>query len=351
MATLANRETYSALGKGLGACAAMGTCFCILDTIRNPSAGTFMSVCIFGSAAWALLAGAVKVKRPSFATSAPEHASETIVGWELGAPSWSRALVWIGLFLVMLVLVAEATLNRSRLHISANGAKLFSTAAFGIYLLGCQRLERFVRLHLRGRYPDKPQVSISATGLWITGTEIPWGSIQGLTRRKRSLKVIGVETILVRARNSKRSEDIEIDLSDSVEDPDLLYAKLRSAAAAHGVQLQLPRRESAAATRKRVAATREQARASLAKAEQWRAGLGEGMAKTEAQLEDVKSRIVQTENRIAELKAALSKEDCPLEQTQKQLELTQASLRTMLGLREATERLLATQRKAYEKRL
>ena len=246
MATLANRETYSALGKGLGACAAMGTCFCILDTIRNPSAGTFMSVCIFGSAAWALLAGAVKVKRPSFATSAPGHASETIVGWELGAPSWIRALVWIGLFLVMLALVAEATLNRSRLHISANGAKLFSTAAFGIYLLGCQRLERFVRLHLRGRYPDKPQVSISATGLWITGTEIPWDSIQGLARRKRSLKVIGVETILVRARNSKRSEDIEIDLSDSVEDPDLLYAKLRSAAAAHGVQLQLPRRESVA---------------------------------------------------------------------------------------------------------
>jgi chromosome segregation ATPase len=89
----------------------------------------------------------------------------------------------------------------------------------------------------------------------------------------------------------------------------------------------------------------------LAKAEQWRAGLGEGIAKTEAQLEDVKSRILQAENRIAELKVAISKEDCPLERTQKQLELTQASLRTLLGLREATERLLATQRKAYEKRL
>lgn len=351
MATLANRETYSALGKGLGACAAMGTCFCILDTIRNPSAGTFMSVCIFGTASWALLAGAVKVKRPSFATSAPEHASETTVGWKLGAPSWIRALIWIGLFVVMLAVVAEVIFNRSRLHISANGAKLFSAAAFAIYLLGCQRLERFIRLHLRQRYRDKPQVSISATGLWITGTEIPWGCIQGLTRRKRNLKVIGVETIVVRAHNSKRSEDIEIDLSDSVEDPDVLYAKLQSAAAAHGVQLQPPRRDSAAATRNRLAAACEQARTSRAKTEQWRAGLPQEIAKTEAQLEDVKSRIVQAENKIAELEAALSKKDCSLERTQKQLELTKTSLRTMVGLRDATERLLATQRRAYEKRL
>jgi hypothetical protein len=56
--------------------------------------------------------------------------------------------------------------------------------------------------------------------------------------------------------------------------------------------------------------------------EQWRAGLSQESAKTEAQLEDVKSRIVQAENRIAELKAALSREDCALERTQKQLELT-----------------------------
>ena len=350
MATVANRETYSALGKGVGACLAMGTCFCILDTIRNPSAGTFMSVGIFGSASWALLAGAARVKRPSFATSSPDHASETIVGWKLGAPSWIRALVWIGLFAVMLVVVAEAMLNRSRLHLSVNGMKLLSTAAFGIYLLVCQRLEKLVRMHLRGRYPDKPQVSISAAGLWITGTEIPWASIQGLARRKRSLKVIGVETILVRARNSKRFEDIEIDLSDSVEDPDILFAKLQSAAAAHGVQLQPQRRESIATTRRRVAASREQAAASLAKAEQWRAGLPQEIAKTEAQLEDVKSRIAQAETRIAELQAALSKDDCPLERTQKQLELTQANLKTTLGLRDATERLLATQRKAYEKR-
>jgi hypothetical protein len=348
MAALANREIYSAMGKGLGGCFAMGTCFCMLDTVRNPSPGNFLSVCTFGLASWALLAGAVRVKQSSFGASAP--VSETIVGWQFGAPSWIRAGVWIGLFLVLLALAAVMVGHQTELHLPAQGVKLVFAAAFGAYLLGCRRLETFVRARLRHRYPDKPQVAISASGLWITGTEIPWGCIQAITRSKRSVKLVNVDTIVVRAQSGRSPENIECDLSDSVEDPQGLCAKLQSAAAAHGAPLQPQGRELRPATRSRLQENRERLREAREKVEQWRATLPQEIAKTEVQIEAVKSRIAQSETRIAELEVALAQNDRPSEQAQKNLELTRASLQANLRVHDSYEKLLETQRNAYEKR-
>ena len=237
MATLANRDSYSAVSKVLGVCFAVGAFFSVLDAIRNPIAKNFTSVCFFGFASWVLLTVAARAKRPGFAMTGGSQALETIVGWKLGAPSWVRLVVWISLFLLLLALVGELVQNRSALHLSPDGLKLASMSALGAYLFACPRLEHSARLYLRARYPDAPQVSINAAGLWVTGTHIPWTSIRAIMRQTRNLNLFRVDTIVVRALAAKRSEDIEIDLSESVEDPQALYAKLRSAAEAHGAKL------------------------------------------------------------------------------------------------------------------
>ena len=69
-----------------------------------------------------------------------------------------------------------------------------------------------------------------------------------------------VDTILVQAQGANRLENMEIDLSDSVEDPRELYAKLRSAAAAHGAQL-MPEGELFGAAKVNLKEARERVRA------------------------------------------------------------------------------------------
>jgi hypothetical protein len=337
------------MAKVLGGCAAVGTFFSIIDTVRNPSLGNFTSVCIFGFASRALLKGAVFVKEPSFASVAAAELTDTVVGRSFGAPAWVRPAIWVGLFLVMISLLAGLYRYRSALHLPAGGVHPAFMAIFALYLLSCRQLECVARGYLRRWYPDQPQVAIGADGLWITGTEIPWSCIRSIIRRTRRLKVIGVDTIVVRAQTVKRPESIEIDLSDSVEDPQALYAKLRSAAAAHGANL-LPEGQEWGPSSEKLGASRERARAVLQKHEEWRASLPEEIAKTEAQLEEVNSRIAESEARIRDLEAPLASASGHREQTEKQLEQARTGLRTRLALRESLSKLLATQRNAWEKR-
>lgn len=355
MATVANREATSAMAKGLGWCAFLGTFFSIIDTIRNPRFHNFTSVCIFGFACWTLLKIATLIKRPSFANGVQVQTADTVLGRSFGTPSWMRPSIWIGLFLVMIGLLGALFRYRSSLHLRDGTVHLAALAIFALYLLACQQAERFARAYLRRRYPDQPQVAIGAAGLWITGTEIPWASIRSISRKTRRLRTIGVDTIVVEAQAGRRAEAIEIDLSDSVEDPGELYAKLQSAAAAHGAPLQAPDPELKMARmhpqerRARLEKNRELLRQALEQSEQRRARLPEEIANTEAQIEAVKSRIAQSETRISELEASLTDGDPFKEQKQKNLELTRANVQSNLRLRDSLERLLQTQRSAYEK--
>ena len=234
MATVANRDGTSAMAKGLAGCAAVGTFFSIIDTIRNHTFHNFSSVCIFGLACWGLLKIAARIKQPSFASAEQVQRTDAVLGQRFGTPGWVRPAIWAALFLVMLMLFAALFRYRSALNLPPRGLQFALMVVFGLYLLCCQQAERLVRTYLRRWYADEPQVAIGAEGLWITGTEIPWSAIRGIERRTRRLKVIGVDTIVVKAQAGKRVDPIEIDLSDSLEDPEELFAKLRSAVAAHG---------------------------------------------------------------------------------------------------------------------
>ena len=90
MATVANRETNSAMAKGLGGCAAVGTFFSIIDTMRHHSFHNFTSVCIFGFACWGLFKVGVLIKQPSFARVPQVQLSDAIVGRAFGTPAWVR---------------------------------------------------------------------------------------------------------------------------------------------------------------------------------------------------------------------------------------------------------------------
>jgi len=344
------------MAKGLGWCAFFGTFFSIIDTIRNPRFHNFTSVCIFGFACWALLKIATLIKRPSFANDVQVRTADAVVGRRFGTPLWVRPSIWIGLFIVMLGFLGGLFWYRFSLHLRSSTVQIAALAIFALYLLACQQAERFARAYLRQWYPDQPQVTIGASGLWITGTEIPWTSIRSIKRKTRRLKSIGVETIVVEAEARRRAEAIEIDLSDSVEDPEELYAKLQSAAAAHGAPLRAPHPEPKMGrmqpqdTRARLEKNRELLRQALEQSEQRRARLPEEIANTEAQIEAVKSRIAQSETRISELEASLTDDDPFKEQKQKNLELTRANVQSNLRLRDSLERLLQTQRSAYEKR-
>jgi hypothetical protein len=349
MATVSNREATSAMAKVLGGCAAVGTFFSIIDTVRNPSLGNFTSVCIFGFASWALLRSAVLVKQPSFASVAGAEPWDTVVGRSFGAPAWVRPAIWVALFLVMISLFAGLYRYHSALQFSAGAVPPAFMAIFALYLFSCRELECVARGYLRRWYPDQPQVAIGADSLWITGTEVPWSCIRSISRRTRRLKVIGVDTIVVGAQTVKRPESIEIDLSDSVEDPHALYAKLRSAADAHGANL-LPEGQEWGASSNNLRASRERVRAARQKYDEWRTSLPQEIAKTEAQLEDANSRIAESETRVRELEAALASASGQREQTEKRLEQARTSLRTRLALRDSLAKLLATQRNAWEKR-
>jgi hypothetical protein len=349
MASVANREATSAMAKGLGWCAAVGTFFSVIDTVRNHSFHNLTSVCIFGFACWALLKVAVLIKQPSFASVAPVQLTDTVVGRSFGAPQWVRPALWVGLFIVMICLFVELFRFRFALRLQGSGLRIASTATFALYLLGCQRAERLARTYLQRWYPDQPQVAIGAQGLWITGTEIPWTSIRAINRRTRRLKVIGVDTIVVQTQATDRAEAIEIDLSDSVEDPQALCAKLRSAAAAHGAKL-LPQGQEFGARSVGARVGRERARAARQKYDDWQAILPQKIAQTQAQLEDVISRITETEAKIRDLEAALLFGPGPRERTEMQLEQARTNLRATLGLRDSLAKLLGTQRKAWEKR-
>jgi hypothetical protein len=349
MASVANREATSAMAKGLGWCAALGTFFSILDTARNRSLHNLASVCIFGFACWALLKAAVLIKRPSFANVAKVQITDTVVGRSFGAPAWVRPAIWVGLFIVVTSICVELFRYRFALHLKAGGIYCAVMAAFALYLLGCQQAERFGRSYLRRWYPDQPQVAIGAEGMWVTGTLIPWTSIGAINRRMRRVQGIGVDTIVVQARGARGVEGIEIDLSDSVEDPQALYAKLRSAAAAHGAKL-LPEGQGLGARPVSARAARARARAAREKYDEWRASLPQEIAKTEAQLGDVKARIAASEAKIRDLEAALSFRPDQRELTGARLEQARANLRASLSLRDSLVKLLATQRSALEKR-
>jgi hypothetical protein len=344
------------MAKGLGWCAFLGTFFSIIDTIRNPRFHNFTSVCIFGCVCWVLLKTATLIKRPSFANDVPVQTADTVVGRRFGTPQWVRPSIWISLFIVMIGLLGGLFRHRYSLQLRGGALQIAAFAIFALYLIACQQAERLARACLRRRYPDQPQVAIGAAGLWITGTEIPWAAIRSIARKSRRLKTIGVDTIVVEAQARRRTEPIEIDLSDSVEDPEELYDKLQSAAAAHGAQLHAADRELRMArmpsqeSRARLGKNRELLRQALEHAEQRRARLPEEIATTEAQIEAVKSRIAQSETRISELEASLTDGGPFKEQKQKNLELTRTSLQTNLRLRDSLERLLQTQRSAYEKR-
>src|SRR5438874_8098552 len=117
MATVANRDGTSAMAKVLGGCAAVGTFFSIIDTIRNHSLHNFASVCIFGFACWGLLKIAMLIKQPSFAKVPQVQLTDTVLGRSFGAPAWVRPSLWIGLFLVMIALFVELFRNRLALHL------------------------------------------------------------------------------------------------------------------------------------------------------------------------------------------------------------------------------------------
>src|SRR3954447_21673152 len=178
--------------------------------------------------------------------------------------------------------------------------------------------------------------------MWITGTEIPWTAIRTIDRRT-GVKVIGVDTIVVQAQAAKRVEPIEIDLSDSMENAQELYAKLRSAAAAPGAPL-LPEGQTLAGRQsERLKASRERVRAARQNYAEWQATLPQEIAKTEARLEEATSRIAETEAKIRDLEAPHFQPG-QSERNQLLLERTRKNLHATLGLRDSLAKLLATQR-------
>ena len=349
MATVANRETNSAMAKGLGGCAAVGTFFSIIDTMRHHSFHNFTSVCIFGFACWGLFKVGVLIKQPSFARVPQVQLSDAIVGRAFGTPAWVRPTLWVALFIVIMGFFVELFHYRFALHLEGGRLSVAFTALFAIYLLGCQQAERLARTYLRRWYPDQPQVAIGAQGMWITGTEIPWTAIRTIERRTRRLKAIGVDTIVVQAQAAKRVEPIEIDLSDSMENAQELYAKLRSAAAAHGAPLLPEGQTLASAQSERLKASRERVRAARQNYLEWQATLPQEIAKTEAQLENARSRIVESEAKIRDLEAPQF-EPGQSERNQMLLEQARNGLRATIGLRDSLLNLLATQRAALGKR-
>lgn len=349
MATVANREANSAMAKGLGGCAAVGTFFSIIDTIRNHTLHNFTSVCIFGVACWGLLKVAALIKRPSFARVPEVQPTDTVVGRAFGTPGWVRPTIWAALFIVLVSLFVEFFEYRFLLHLESGRLSVAFAALFLIYLLGCQQAERLARTYLRRWYPDQAQVAIGADGIWITGTEIPWTSVRAIERGTRRLKGIGVDTIIVQAQAAKRLEPIEIDLSDSVENAWDLYAKLRSAAAAHGATLLPEGQTLASAQTERLRASRGRARAARQQYEEWRATLPAEIAKTEARLDDANSQIAIYEAKIRDLEPPHF-EPGQSERNQLQLEQARKSLNATVGLRDSLSKLLATQKAALEKR-
>jgi hypothetical protein len=349
MATVANREANSAMAKGLGGCAAMGTFFSIIDTIRNHSLHNFTSVCLFGFACWGLFKVGTLIKQPSFGNVAQIRLTDAVVGRAFGTPAWVRPTLWVALFIVMTSLFVGLFRYRSALHLEGGRMQIAFMAVFAIYLLGCQRAERVARTYLRCWYPDQPQVAIGAEGLWITGTEIPWTSIRAIERRTRRLKVIGVDTIVVQAQATKRVEAIEIDLSDSLENAQDLYAKLRSAAAAHGANLLPEGQTLRSAQWANLRVSRERARAARQNYEDWRAKLPQEIARTEARLKEAISQIAEYEAKIRDLEAPHFQPG-QSERNQMQLEQARRSLHAMVGLRDSLAKLLATQRAAWAKR-
>lgn len=177
MATVANKEANSAMAKGLGGCAAMGTFFSIIDTIRNHSLHNFTSVCVFGVACWGLLKVAVLIKKPSFLRVPEVRPTDAVIGRAFGTPAWVRPSLWAALFVVLISLFVALFHYRLVLHLEGGRLSIAFMALFGVYLLGCQQAERLARTYLRHWYSDQPQVAIGAPGLWITGTEIPWTAV------------------------------------------------------------------------------------------------------------------------------------------------------------------------------
>jgi hypothetical protein len=326
----------------------MGTFFSIIDTIRDHSLHNFGSVCIFGVACWGLLKIATLIKRPSFAQTEQVQRTHAVLARKFGTPSWVGPAVWAGLFLVMINIFVVLFYYRSALHLQS-AFQFVLMAAFAFYLLSCQRAERLLRTYLRRWYPDRPQVAIGADGLWITGTEIPWSAVRGIERRTRRLKAIGVDTIVVEAQAGKRLEPIEIDLSDSVENPDELFAKLRSAVASHGVPA-TPVRQSLSALSNRIEASREKTRAAREKYDEWQATLPAEIAKTEAQLADVTSQIPQAESKISDLETALSFGPDEPERRAARLEQARRNLEATRRLQGSLSKLLATQKQSLKKR-
>src|SRR5438270_8540748 len=340
MATVANREANSAMAKGLGGCAAMGTFFSVIDTIRHHSLHNFTSVCIFGFACWGLFKVGVLIKQPSFARVPQVQPADTVVGRAFGTPAWVRPTVWAALFIVLMGLFVELFRYRIALHLEGGRLSAAFMALFAIYLLGCQQAERLARTYLRRWYPDQPQVAIGAQGMWITGTEVPWTAIRTIDRRTRRVKVIGVDTIVVQAQAAKRVEPIEIDLSDSLENAWDLYAKLRSAAAAQGAPLLPEGQTLARAQSDRLRAARERARGTRQQYDEWRATLPQEIAKTEARLEEAVSQVSEYEAKIRDLEAPHFQPG-ESERNQLQLELARKNLRATLGLRDSLTKLLA----------
>ena len=335
------------MAKGLGWCAGVGTFFSAIDSARNPSVGNLTSVCVFGFASWALLKSALLIKQPSFTKVTANPVEDTVAARRFGAPSWIRPAIWIGLFLVMIGMFAGIFRFRSALHLSGGGTQLTFMAVLTLYLFSCQRLERAARVYLRRWYPDLPLVALGARGLWITETEIPWTAIRSISRQTRRLKVMNVETIVVEAQAAKRTERIEIDLSDSVDDPQALYAKVRSAASAHGATL-LP--EGKKWGQQRIADSRARARAARQKYEEWRSSLPQEIAKTEARLKDVIVGIAESEAKIRKLEAgALTSPTDHNERLELQLEQARNLLRARIKLRDSTVKLLTTQKNALAK--
>ena len=337
------------MAKGLGGCAAMGTFFSIIDTIRNHSFHNFTSVCIFGFACWGLLKVAVLIKRPSFARVPQVQPADTVVGRAFGTPAWVRTTVWAALFIVLMGSFVELFRYRIALHLEGGRLSAAFMALFAIYLLCCQQAERLARTYLRRWYPDQPQVAIGAQGMWITGTEIPWAAIRAIDRGTRRLKVIGVDTIVVQAQAAKRVEPIEIDLSDSLENAWEFYAKLRSAAAAHGAPLLPEGQTLASAQSEKLKTSRERVRAARQAYGEWQATLPQEIAKTEVRLEEANSRIADTEAKIRDLEAPHFQPG-QSERNQLLLEQTRKNLHATVGLRDSLAKLLATQRAALTKR-
>src|SRR5947208_1355933 len=133
MATMANREANSAMAKGLGGCAAMGTFFSIIDTIRHHSLHNFTSVCIFGFACWGLFKVGLLIKQPSFASVGQVKLSDAVVGRAFGMPAWVRPTLWVALFIAMIGLLVELFRYRFVLHLDGGRLSVAFMALFALY--------------------------------------------------------------------------------------------------------------------------------------------------------------------------------------------------------------------------